>query len=109
MKRTTDLLSLAFVCVTALLFIGSWMPSNRSAQAAPDPPPLLSSSDHYALDWSAFANVSGGESASANYHLSGTIGQMAATTQSKSANYSECSGFHCMLNTLHAWLPLLLR
>ncbi len=109
MKRTTDLLTLAFLCIAALLFIWSWMPSAHAAQASPELHPSLSSSANYALDWNAFGNVSSGESASVNYHLSATIGQMAASTQSKSANYAECSGFQCVLNTLRAWLPLLFR
>ncbi len=109
MKRPTDSLSLAFVCAAALLFIWSWMPSIPAAKAAPDLRPLLGSSANYALDWSAFGNVSGGESASANYHLSGTIGQMAAGSDSASTHYAECSGFQCVFNALHTWLPLLFR
>lgn len=67
------------------------------------------SSTNFALDWSAVGEISGGDSASANYKLTGTIGQMAANTSSTSANYQACTGFECVLDNLRLFLPLIIR
>ena len=66
-------------------------------------------STNYALDWSAVGEISGGSSASVNFKLAGTIGQMAANTSSVSTHYGLCTGFECVLNYLRLYLPLILR
>jgi hypothetical protein len=66
-------------------------------------------STSYALDWSAVGEISGGGSASANYKLNATIGQMATNTSSTSSNYGLCTGFECVLNLLRTYLPLIAR
>jgi hypothetical protein len=67
------------------------------------------SSTSYALDWSAVGEISGGASASTNYKLNATIGQMAANTSSASASYGLCTGFECVANVLSLYLPLIRR
>lgn len=67
------------------------------------------SSAHYALDWSAAGEISGGPSASASYHMNATIGQMAANTGSAGASHSLCTGFECVVNALSLYMPLIRR
>jgi hypothetical protein len=99
---------LAF-CI-ALVCVG-FMASALLAAPAPTAPKLnpQMSSINYALDWSAVGEISGGASASANYNLNATIGQMAANTSSTSTNYGLCTGFECVLNLLRTYLPLIAR
>jgi hypothetical protein len=78
------------------------------ATAMPHANPQMNSTN-YALDWSAVGEISGGESASANYKMNATIGQMAANSSSTSANYGMCTGFECVLNLLSTYLPLIRR
>jgi hypothetical protein len=66
-------------------------------------------STNYTLDWSTVGEISGGSSASANFKLTGTSGQMAANTSSVSTAYGLCTGFECVLNYLRQFLPVVLR
>jgi hypothetical protein len=94
----------------ALACVG-FMASALWAAPAPTAPKLnpQMNSANYALDWSAVGEISGGASASANYKLNATIGQMAANTSSTNASYGLCTGFECVLNTLSLYLPLIRR
>jgi len=67
------------------------------------------SSTHYALDWSAAGEISGGASISSGYKMNATIGQMSANTSSESASYGLCTGFECVLNTLSLYGPHIRR
>lgn len=93
----------------ALFFVLTVVHPVPTVNAAPPVPraPQMSSANH-AMDWGVAGSISGGESASANYELSGTIGQMAAGS-SASSNYAACSGFQCALNALRVYLPLIAR
>lgn len=53
---------------------------------------------------------SGGDAASTHYKLSGSIGEMAASSNSSaSSHYASCIGFQCVLNFLHVYLTLVMR
>jgi hypothetical protein len=110
MKQIKSLLTLAFVFASALLFVLALVRSVPTATAAPSAPraPKMSSAN-YAMDWSAAGEIGGGNSASANFNLSGTIGQMAANSNSTSTNYGLCTGFQCVLNALSVYLPMIMR
>ena len=56
---------------------------------------------------SAVGEINGGSSGSTHYQLNATSGQLAATTNSTSAHYADCSGFECVLNTLALYLPMM--
>ena len=108
MKRLTVYIPPAFVAVSALLFVLSCLRGTPTASAAaPAAHPAQMSSAHYALDWSAAGEISGGDSASANYKLTGTTGQMGAGSLSASANAQACTGFECVLNNLGVYLPFI--
>src|SRR5689334_8523381 len=103
MKRLY-VLGLAAVCI-------GWMASAlwaTPASAGPSSNPVMNSA-HYALDWAALGEISGGASASAHYQLNATIGQMAAGSTSRSAHFAACSGFECVLQRLSLYLPLITR
>ena len=110
MKRLNHFLPLTFVLASYLFFVWTLVSPVSVAKAAP---PVLHlpqmSSAHYVLDWSTVGGASGGEAASANYKLSGTIGQMAASNRSASANDAACSGFQCVLDALRVYLPMIRR
>jgi len=97
---------------SALLFVLTLVRAAPTATAAPPAPraPQMSSAN-YALDWSAAGEISGGDSASANFKLSGTIGQMAANSSSSntSTNYGLCTGVQCVLNALSVYLLIIRR
>ena len=81
------------VCL-ALAWLGFMASALLTAPApAPSAPRanLQMSSVNYMLDWSAVGEISGGNSASANYNLNATIVQMAANTSSASANGTASS------------------
>jgi len=92
----------------SLIVVGSMALLAAPAPTAPSVTPQMNSAN-FALDWSAVGELSGGASASANYKLNATIGQMAANTGSVSTNYGLCTGFECVLNTLSLYLPLIRR
>ena len=103
-------LCLALACVGFMASVLFAAPTETAVQqqAQQQDGPRISSTN-FALDWSAVGEISGGDSASANYKLTGTIGQMAANTSSTSGNFGLCTGFECVLNTLRLYLPLILR
>jgi hypothetical protein len=47
------------------------------------------------MDWSITGSISGATNNSPHFKLNGTIGQMAASTQSVSVKYQLCSGQQC--------------
>jgi hypothetical protein len=109
MKRLIPFLPLMFVCVSAFLFVLTLAhPAPADAQRAA-PPALMMGSTNYAMDWNAVAVSGGGESASTNYKLRGTIGQPAASSSSTSANYGECSGFECVVDALRLYLSIIMK
>ncbi len=100
----------------ALLCLGFMTSALLAAPTGATVPPLPQqqsisqmTSTNYALDWSTVGEISGGSSASANFKLTGTIGQMAANTNSTNTNYGLCTGFECVLNYLRLYLPIILR
>jgi len=102
---------LAFVCIASLFFIWTLV---RPVSAAKTTPSVLRSpqmsSANYGMDWSTVGDISCGDTASTNYKMSETIGEMAASSNSSaSTNYAVCSGFQCVLNILHVYLPLIFR
>ncbi len=109
MKRLIPL-CLALACVgfmASLLFAAPIETAVQQSSQQPTGPRM--SSPNFAMDWSAVGEISGGDSVSANYKLSGTLGQMAANSSSTSSHYGLCTGFECVLNTLRLYLPLILR
>jgi hypothetical protein len=110
MKQIKSLLTLAFVFASAFLFVLTLVRGVPTATAAPPAPhaPQMSSAN-YVLDWSAAGEISGGNSASTHFKLSGTIGQMAANSSSTSINFGLCTGFQCVPNVLNVYLPLALK
>lgn len=110
MKRLTSFHTLVLLCASALLVGVTLVHVAPTATAAPPVPrvPKMSSTN-YAMDWSAVGEISGGASASTNFKLTATIGQMAANMNSASANYQACTGFECVLNSLRLFLPLIVR
>jgi hypothetical protein len=111
MKQITHSLPLALVCLASLFFVWTLVRPVSAAKANPSvlqsAQPQMSST-HYALDWSTAGGISGGDTASTHYKLSATIGEMAAGS-SASTNYASCSGFQCVFNFLHVYLPLIFR
>ena len=109
MKRLIPL-CLALACVGFMATVLFAAPTETAVQqqSQQQSGPRMSSTN-FALDWSAVGEISGGDSASTNYKLSATIGQMAANTNSASANYQACTGFECVLNALQLYLPLITR
>ncbi len=107
MKRVMHFLTAVFVCASGLLFAWSLLPTSAAKAAPPELRSSQMSSTNYAMDWSTVGGASGGEAASANYKLSGTMGQMAASNGSTSSNYAACSGFQCVLQALSVYLPML--
>lgn len=101
---------LILLCTFVVLF-GFGLAFARSvpaAQAAPPNSPQMGSSN-YAMDWSAVGRISGSITTSTNYRINATIGQMAASTGSVSANYRVCTGFQCVLDAIRVYLPLITR
>ena len=109
MKRFINFLTHAFLGASALLFVLTLTHRIPAVSAAPPAPPApRMSSTNYGMDWNTAGDISGGESASANYKLRGTIGQMAASSSGASANYAQCSGFQCVLGALmRVYLPMI--
>jgi hypothetical protein len=100
--------SILFVMLGGLVLLSVGVPpalGQASPAAAPD-----GASASYRLDWVAAGEVSGGTSASAQYHLSATVGQMGAGTRSESAHYVLCVGFQCAaVGSYRVYLPLVTR
>ncbi len=109
MKRLIPL-CLAVACVGLMASVLFAAPTETAVQqiSRQEYGPRMSSTN-YAMDWNAVGEISGGDTASTNYKLSATIGQMAANTSSTSTNYQSCAGFECVLNALHLYLPLITR
>ena len=110
MKPALHSLPLALVCLAGLFFVWTLVRPVSAAKATPAGAytPQMSSVN-YAMDWSTAGGVGGGDSASTNYKLSATIGEMGASSSSVSSNYAACSGFQCVLNYMRSFLPLILR
>jgi len=108
MSRDFRLLMLIAALGVMLLLIKG--PNTAHSQGA-SPNTSQGGSAAYRLDWAAVGEISGGASASANYRLSATIGQMGAGTQSNSAGYGLCVGFQCgfTLDGYRVYLPVVIR
>ena len=100
--------SILIVVLGGLMLLSAGVPPAHG-QAPPATGPEGASAS-YRLDWAAAGEVSGGASASAQYHLSATIGQMGAGTRSESEHYALCVGFQCTAaSTYRVYLPLVVR
>jgi hypothetical protein len=85
--------------------LGQSLQTSAPARARPE-----GATATYRLDWAAMGEISGGTSASAQYRLNATIGQMGAGTRSASAHYGLCVGFQCAAASAHrVYLPLVFR
>ena len=94
MNRRKVLLILIIVLIT--LTVSGAAVSARQAEARrvpANPAGQPMDSDHFQLDWNAYA-TGGGTVDSAHFEVSSTVGQP-ATGISRSSNFEVCSGFWC--------------
>ena len=94
MNRRKVLLILILVLIT--LMVSAAAVSARQAEArrgAANPAGQPMDSDHFQLDWNAYA-TGGGTVTSTHFEVSATVGQPAVGF-TDSANFEVCSGFWC--------------